>query len=79
MCVDGLVTCMGTANMDIRSFSLNFEVNATIYSARTTIKLQEAFENDIPYCTLITRKKYKARSLYIRFKEQFCRLLSPLL
>ncbi len=56
MCVDGLVTCMGTANMDIRSFSLNFEVNAVVYSARTTEKLMEAFENDITKSTLVTRK-----------------------
>lgn len=79
LCVDGLVSCMGTANMDIRSFSLNFEVNATIYSARTTQKLEESFQNDIPKCTLVTRKRYMSRGLYIRFKEQFCRLLSPLL
>lgn len=79
MCVDGLVTCMGTANMDIRSFELNFEVNATIYSARTTAKLEEAFRNDIARSTLITRKRYQNRSLVIRIKEQVCRLLSPLL
>lgn len=79
MCVDGLATCMGTANMDIRSFALNFEVNATIYSAKTTAKLEEAFRNDIGKSTLITRKKYQKRSLVIRGKEQVCRLLSPLL
>ncbi len=79
MCVDGLVTCMGTANMDIRSFSLNFEVNAVIYSARTTGRLMEAFENDIAKSTLITRKKYEQRDFVIRIKEQFCRLLSPVL
>ena len=79
LCVDGLVSCIGTANMDIRSFALNFEVNAVIYSARTTERLMEAFENDIPKSTLVTRKKYKQRSLMIRTKEQFCRLLSPLL
>ena len=79
LCVDGLVSCIGTANMDIRSFALNFEVNAVIYSARTTERLMEAFENDIPKSTLVTRKKYKQRSLMIRTKEQFCRLLSPVL
>lgn len=79
MCVDGLVTCMGTANMDIRSFSLNFEVNAVVYSARTTEKLMEAFENDITKSTLVTRKKYEQRDLTVRIKEQFCRLLSPVL
>ena len=79
MCIDGLVTCMGTANMDIRSFSLNFEVNAVVYSARTTEKLMEAFENDITKSTLVTRKMYEQRDLVIRVKEQFCRLLSPVL
>lgn len=79
LCVDGLVTCMGTANMDIRSFALNFEVNATIYSEKTTRKLEDAFLNDINMSTLITRKKYQSRSLMIRMKEQVSRLLSPLL
>ena len=65
--------------MDIRSFSLNFEVNAVIYSARTTEKLVEAFENDITKSTLVTRKKYEQRNYIVRIKEQFCRLLSPVL
>ena len=65
--------------MDIRSFALNFEVNAVIYSARTTEKLMEAFVNDIPKSTLITRKGYERRGLVLRVKEQFCRLLSPVL
>lgn len=77
--VDGMVACVGTANMDIRSFGLNFEVNATIYSERTVQKLERAFENDMNQCTHITRKIYDERDLVIRVKEQFSRLLSPLL
>ena len=34
MIVDGKVLCYGTANMDIRSFALNFEVNAVIYDEK---------------------------------------------
>lgn len=79
VCVDGLVSCVGTANMDIRSFALNFEVNAVIYSAKTTRKLEEAFENDIARCTQVTRKRYHQRSLVVKVKEQFCRLFSPVL
>lgn len=79
MTVDGLVTCVGTANMDIRSFQLNFEVNATVYSSRTTRTMEEAFLNDIRKCTLVTRLKYEERSMWIRVKEQFSRLFSPLL
>lgn len=79
LCVDSLVSCVGTANMDIRSFRLNFEVNAVIYDAGTTRKMMEAFRQDIACSTLITRSAYKNRSLFLRAKEQFCRLLSPIL
>ena len=79
LCADGLVCCVGTANMDIRSFSLNFEVNAVIYSAATVRKLEEAFENDIARSTLVTRKQYEQRNLLVRGREQFCRLFSPVL
>ena len=41
--------------------------------------LMEAFENDITRSTLVTRKKYEQRDLTVRIKEQFCRLLSPVL
>lgn len=77
--VDGLVTCCGTANMDIRSFKLNFEVNAVIYGEKTTLAMERKFINDISYSTQVTKKIYRERSVYIRFKEQFSRLLSPLL
>lgn len=77
--VDGMVACVGTANMDIRSFGLNFEVNAVIYSERTVQRLERAFENDMMKSTHVTRKVYDQRSLVIKTKEQFSRLLSPLL
>lgn len=77
--VDGRVTCMGTANMDIRAFQLNFEVNAVIYSRKTTQAMEEAFLNDMQQSTLVTRQMYLGRSLWIRIKEQFSRLFSPLL
>lgn len=77
--VDGVVSCYGTANMDIRSFELNFEVNAVIYDEETTVKLEQAFLDDLPYCREVTWEDYQKRKLFIRVKEQFCRLLSPLL
>lgn len=79
MMVDGMVSCFGTANMDIRSFHLNFEVNATIYSKEITQKLEETFREDLKCCTRITPTLYAKRSMIIRIKEQVSRLLSPLL
>lgn len=77
--VDDKVFCYGTANMDIRSFALNFEVNAVVYSEGKAREMREIFERDLEHCTLITKDKYASRSLFIRLKEQVCRLLSPLL
>ena len=77
--VDGEVACMGTANMDIRSFQLNFEVNATLYSERTTRRMEEEFLKDIQSCAPVDLTKYGERSFAVRVKEQVSRLFSPLL
>ncbi len=77
--VDGLVSCYGTANMDIRSFELNFEVNATIYNEEVTKELEARFMEDIQDCKEVTWEIYEQRSTWIRIKEQCSRLLSPLL
>lgn len=77
--IDGKVLCYGTANMDIRSFKLNFEVNAIVYNEEETKKMQSIFYEDLKYCKQITKGIYTQRSLKIRMKEQFCRLLSPIL
>ncbi len=76
---DGKVSSYGTANMDIRSFELNFEVNAVIYDEETTQRLEELFLEDLKVCREITPEIYEERSLLIRIKEQGSRLLSPLL
>ena len=77
--VDSRVSCYGTANMDIRSFELNFEVNATIYDEETTEQLEAIFLEDLARCREVTRQVYESRSLWVRIREQGCRLLSPLL
>lgn len=79
MIVDGKVFCYGTANMDIRSFALNFEVNAIVYDRRKAGEMEQIFREDLKVCRQITRDTYAGRGLKIRLKEQICRLLSPLL
>lgn len=77
--VDDEVLCYGTANMDIRSFALNFEVNAVVYDTGKAKEMTELFERDLEHCTRITQESYASRRLKVRLKEQICRLLSPLL
>ncbi|MGF7060307.1 cardiolipin synthase [Brassicibacter mesophilus] len=77
--VDGKLSSVGTANIDVRSFKLNFEVNAFIYDTVTSSKLKTIFEKDILYCTELTNEMYESRSRKIKFKESISRLLSPVL
>jgi len=77
--IDEEVSSVGTANIDMRSFRLNFEVNAFIYNAKLSIELAEAFRNDLKVSRQLSLEDYKNRSLNIRFKESISRLLSPIL
>lgn len=77
--VDGKIASVGTANIDVRSFRLNFEVNAFIYDKKITKQLEQAFHEDIKLSTQMTKKLYAKRSIGIRFKESISRLISPVL
>ncbi len=79
MIVDGQVFCYGTANMDIRSFALNFEVNSVVYNRKKAEEMEALFREDLKVCTQITKDLYAERRLSVRLKEQVCRLMSPLL
>lgn len=77
--VDEKISSVGTANLDIRSFKLNFEVNSFIYDSKISKQLSEVFFNDINDCKEITLEKYNNRSIIVRFRESISRLLSPIL
>lgn len=77
--VDSNVASVGTANLDIRSFKLNFEMNAFIYDSETAERLMEIFRHDIKDSRLLTQEAYDERPLFNRFRESVSRLLSPIL
>ena len=76
---DSLVMSIGTANMDIRSFKLNFEVNAFIYDDRIAKSGEDQFRKDMSNSDEITKEIYNSRSLTLKIKESVIRLLSPIL
>lgn len=76
---DGFISSVGTANLDIRSFRVNFEVNAFIYSSSIAEELDQFFIKDMYDSTEITLEKFNQRPLSAKTKDAFCRLLSPLL
>ncbi len=77
--IDDEVASVGTANMDFRSFELNFEVNAFIYDDIVAKKLRKSFEDDVHVSSQLTKEIYDQRVLLIRVKEAIARLLSPIL
>ncbi|MGG7178056.1 cardiolipin synthase [Clostridium paraputrificum] len=77
--VDSQVSTIGTANMDIRSFKLNFEVNAFIFDDRIAKEMEDQFFRDIDDSELITKVEYNNRSNWMKIKESIIRLVSPIL
>lgn len=77
--VDGKIATVGTANIDNRSFRLNFEVNAFLYSHHLSKKLENIYNEDMEKSRELTLEEYLKRPKYIRFKESISRLLSPIL
>ena len=65
--------------MDTRSFELNFEVNAFIYSETISKQQKGEFEKDIFKCEELTLEKYKNRSRGVKIKESLSRLFSDVL
>ncbi|KVV13743.1 cardiolipin synthase [Flavobacterium sp. TAB 87] len=79
MVIDDDLAIIGSANMDYRSFDLNFEVNAMVYSKNIASQLTAAFEDDLKYTIQIDKESWLNRPKYIHLWEKVVRLLSPFL
>jgi len=76
---DGQLAIIGTANMDHRSYELNFEVNSMIYDIATAKQLRDVFYEDIKQAKKISPNTWKKRPYYKQLPEKLARLMSPLL
>lgn len=76
---DKRIAIVGTANMDIRSFDLNFEVNALIYDSEIATQLTDIFYEDLEHSDQIDPVAWRARKWYKPLWEKCARLLSPLM
>lgn len=76
---DGEVCSIGTSNLDIRSFKLNFEVNAFIYNEKVAKEQENIFLEDQLKSKLVIKEEYDKRSRNLKIKESLIRLLAPIL
>lgn len=76
--VDGVAATVGSANLDIRSLEINFEVNSFIYDEDVIKRLEYDFEKDLENSKEILLEEYSKRSIFKKIKESIGILFSPL-
>lgn len=76
---DDLVSIIGTANLDNRSFELNFEINALVYDQKTALELKSAFQNDLKDSRQLTLEEWRNRPIYKKFFQKIFFLFSSLM
>ena len=77
--VDDLVVSVGSANMDLRSFEQNFEVNMIIYDSDVVKKMAADFKKDLQVSSIASLMQWKFRPKRVRVYESLARLFAPLL
>ncbi|PAE43477.1 cardiolipin synthase [Bacillus sp. 7884-1] len=77
--VDGDIASIGTANIDLRSFHLNFEVHLFLTGTDSIDDLVSHFEEDLKDCSRVRPVAFYKRGLDVKWKESFARLFSGVL
>ncbi len=77
--VDDIVSSVGTANMDLRSFDQNFEINALVYDSTIALQLKQIFLNDLESCVKVKMEDYLAKPFINHLAQGIARVFSPLL
>ena len=61
--VDDKIATIGTANMDVRSFELNYEIISVLYESETVHDIKRDFEDDFKHSTEIKWNAFQKRSI----------------
>jgi cardiolipin synthase A/B len=77
--IDDQVALIGSTNMDIRSFALNFEVNLLIYDPQAIAEIQALQRCYFTYSERLSLETWKRRSLGIKVLQNTARLADSLL
>ncbi|MEG0157535.1 MAG: cardiolipin synthase, partial [Anaerovoracaceae bacterium] len=78
MVIDDFVASVGTTNLDIRSFKLDYEVNTLVYSKNFAVTCKETFLKDIEDCKELDLETFKQRGSLAYIAESLCRFFAPL-
>lgn len=73
------LACSGSANMDMRSFCGQFEINAVFFDGKVVDRLVQDFYRDLDVSKEIMLAEFEKRSRIQKMNEVFARLFSALL
>jgi cardiolipin synthase A/B len=68
--VDGVLSIVGSANFDNRSFELNDELNVVVFDRAVAARLREDFERDLGQSKRLDLDSWRSRPLHIRAREK---------
>jgi cardiolipin synthase len=77
--VDDSLALVGSANFDIRSFALNFELNMIFYGGSMARDVRELQETYIQGSQHITPESWSRRSALRKAGQNIAKLFSPIL
>jgi len=77
--IDGEIAIAGTANMDLRSFDLNFEVIAVLYDHKLAADLRQVFFEDLNDAIKLETEAWNNRPKYRQLLDRVVALVSPLM
>ncbi len=77
--IDDIFCSVGTANLDYRSFSINFEINALMFNESLSKKMKSIFLKDLKDSEEVMLERWKERGVIRKLKESYNRLWAPLL
>ena len=76
---DNMLSVIGSANLDFRSFETNFEINCYLYDPDIAKRNKEIFLQDMENCKEIRYEEWIKRPKWKKFLESILRLFAPLM
>ena len=68
--IDGVLSIVGSANFDNRSFELNDELNVAVFDRGVAARLRQDFEKDVQRSKKLALDEWRSRPLHIRAREK---------
>jgi cardiolipin synthase len=77
--IDDDLSIVGSANIDVRSFKLNFEASCLARSKPLALRLLDLFARNLKHSREVTHEQLERRSYFRQLADAAAHLMSPLM